>query len=206
LSSALFLAVPATAGLIAAGIPVISVIFMHGKFSYNDVLMTYNSLICAAAGIVFVSALRIATPAFYSMKDTKTPVISASIALVINLVLGYILMQTPLKHAGLTLANTISAIVQMLILLTLLEKKTGGIDVSRIMKSFMKFTASAILMSVLVIWFASFTDWENAGVAEGIISLVITVTAGGGVYFLSCYLMRAEEVLFFINRIKRRLS
>ncbi|HPF06515.1 MAG TPA: murein biosynthesis integral membrane protein MurJ [Spirochaetota bacterium] len=206
LSSALFLAVPATAGLIAAGVPVISVIFMHGKFSYTDVLMTYNSLICAAAGIIFVSALRIATPAFYSMKDTKTPVISASIALVINLVLGYILMQTPLKHAGLTLANTISAIVQMLILLTLLEKKTGGIDVSRIMKSFMKFTASAILMSGLVTWTASFTDWENAGVAEGIISLVITVTAGGGVYFLSCYLMRAEEVLFFINRIKRRLS
>ncbi len=206
ISSALFLAVPATAGLIAAGIPVISVIFMHGKFSYADVLMTYNSLICASAGIVFVSVLRIATPAFYSMKDTKTPVISASIALVVNLVLGYILMRTPLKHAGLTLANTISAIVQTLILLTLLEQKTGGIDVSRIMKSFVKFSASAIMMSGVVMWIASFTDWERAGAAEGIISLVITVTAGGAVYFLSCYILRAEEVLFFINRIKHRLS
>jgi putative peptidoglycan lipid II flippase len=124
---------------------------------------------------------------------------------VVNLVLGYILMQTPLKHAGLTLANTISAIVQMLILLILLEQKTGGIDVSRIMKSFMKFSVSAILMSAVVLWIASFTDWERAGAAEGIISLAITVTAGGAVYFLFCYILRAEEVLFFINRIKRRL-
>jgi putative peptidoglycan lipid II flippase len=186
MSSALFLAVPATAGLISAGIPIISVIFMHGKFTYADVLMTYNSLICASAGIVFVSALRIATPAFYSMKDTKTPVISASIALVINLVLGYILMQTSLKHAGLTLANTISAVVQMLILMARLEQKTGGIDVSGILKSFMKFTVAAILMSGVVLWIASFTDWHKAGAAEGIISLVVSVSSGGAVYFISC--------------------
>lgn len=206
MSSALFLAVPATAGLIAAGIPIISVIFMHGKFTYSDVLMTYYSLVCASAGIVFVSALRIATPAFYSMKDTKTPVISASIALVVNLVLGYILMQTPLKHAGLTLANTISAIIQMIILLTRLEQKTGGIDMAGIVKSFLKFAFSAILMSGVVLWIASFTDWEKAGAATGILSLIITITAGGSVYFLFCYILRAEEVLFLINRIKRRLS
>lgn len=206
LSSALFLAVPATAGLIAAGIPIISVIFMHGKFSYADVLLTYNSLICASAGIVFISALRITTPAFYSMKDTKTPVVSASFALIVNLVFGYILMQTPLKHAGLTLANTISATLQMLILLTRLEKKTGGIDVSRIMRSFIKFTVASLIMSVVVLWVASFTDWERAGTADGILALFLTVSAGGAVYFLSCYLMRAEEVLFFVNRIKRRLS
>jgi len=205
-SSALFLAVPATAGLVAAGIPIISVIFMHGRFSYNDVLLTYNSLVCASAGIVFISALRIATPAFYSMKDTKTPVISASVALFINLVLGYILMQTPLKHAGLTLANTISAVVQMLILMTKLEQKTGGIDISGIMKSFAKFSFSALLMSGAVWWITSFTDWENAGACEGILSLMVAVTAGGAVYFLSCYVMRAEEVIFFIDRIKRRLS
>ncbi len=206
LSSAMFLAVPATAGLITAGIPIISVIFMHGKFTYNDVLLTYNSLVFASSGIVFIAILRIATPAFYSMHDTGTPVLSASVALIINLVLGYILMKTPMRHAGLALANTISAIAQMLILVSRLEQKTGGIDLSRIMRSFIKFSAAALLMSLTVLWLSSLKDWSAVRTMEGIIHLVITVTAGIAVYFLACYMMRAEELLFFINRIKRRLT
>lgn len=206
LSSAMFLAVPATAGLITAGIPIISVIFMHGKFTYSDVLLTYNSLVCASSGIVFIAILRIATPAFYSMKDTGTPVLSASVALIINLVLGYILMKTPMKHAGLALANTVSALVQMLILMTRLEQKTGGLDISGIAKSFLKFCASAILMSLIVLWLSSLKDWSMVRTMEGIIHLVITVIAGIAVYFSACYLMRTEELLFFINRIKRRLT
>ncbi|HOP62877.1 MAG TPA: murein biosynthesis integral membrane protein MurJ [Spirochaetota bacterium] len=205
-SSALFLAVPATAGLITAGIPIISVIFMHGKFGYSDVLMTYNSLVCASAGIVFISALRIATPAFYSMKDTKTPVISATVALSLNLVLGYILMQTPLKHAGLTLANSISAVVQMLILLVMLEKKTGGIALGKILQSMLKFIIASLAMSAVVVWLSFFADWENSGFTFRVVWLSVIIGAGGGVYFLACYFMKADEVLFFVNRIKRRLT
>lgn len=206
ISSAMFLAVPATAGLIAAGIPIISVIFLHGRFTYNDALMTYNSLVCASTGIVFISALRIATPAFYSMKDTRTPVISATVALTLNLVLGYILMQTPLKHAGLTLANSISAVVQMLILMTRLEKKTGGIDLRQIMKSLIKFIVASLVMSAAVVWLSSFADWEKARFAVRLMWLIVIIFGGGGVYFLCCYLMRADEVIFFVNRIKRRLT
>ncbi len=205
-SSALFLAVPATAGLISAGVPVISVIFLHGRFTYNDALMTYNSLVCASAGIVFISALRIATPAFYSMKDTKTPVISATVALTLNLVLGYILMHTPLKHAGLTLANSISSVVQTFILLTQLKKKTGGINLRKIMTSMIKFITASLIMSVVVVWLSSFTDWGKAGLTTRVIWLMFIIFSGGGVYFIVCYFMHADEVLFLVNRIKRRLT
>jgi len=205
-SSALFLAVPATAALIAAGIPVISVIFMHGKFTYNDVVLTYYSLVSASVGIIFIAALRITTPAFYAMKDTKTPVISAGVSLVVNVVAGYILMHTPLKHAGLTLANTISAIVQMSILMALLNKKTGGIDMKRILKSLMKFTIASVLMAALVIWIGSFADWEKGSMMIKMIFLTIIVFAGGGVYFTMCYLLRSDEMLYFVRKIRSRLA
>ena len=204
-SSALFLAVPATAALIAAGIPVISVIFMHGKFNYNDVVLTYYSLVSASVGIIFVAALRITTPAFYAMKDTKTPVISAAVSLIVNVVAGYILMHTPLKHAGLTLANTISAIVQMGILLALLNKKTGGIDVKRILTSLMKFTIASAVMAALVVWIGSFADWKNGAMLIKCIFLMLIVSAGGGVYFFMCYMLRSDEMLYFARRIRSRL-
>ncbi len=204
-SAALFLAVPAAAALIAAGIPVISVIFMHGKFSYNDVVLTYYSLVSASAGIIFVAALRITTPAFYAMKDTKTPVISAAASLVVNVVAGYILMHTPLKHAGLTLANTLSAIVQMGILLAMLNKKTGGIDMRQILKSLSKFIIAAMVMSALVVWIGSFADWKNGSMLIKTIFLTVIVFAGGGVYFAVCYILRSEEMLYFIRKIKSRI-
>jgi putative peptidoglycan lipid II flippase len=204
-SSALFLAVPAAAALIAAGIPVISVIFMHGKFNYNDAVLTYYSLVTASIGIIFVSALRIATPAFYAMKDTRTPVIAAAVSLVINVVAGYTLMHTPLKHAGLTLANTISAIVQMSIMLVLLNKKTGGIDVKRILTSLVKFIIASAVMAALVVWIGSFADWKHGTMMIKSIFLGIIVFAGGGVYFIMCYLLRADEMMYFVRRIRSRI-
>lgn len=204
-SSALFLAVPATAALIAAGIPIISVIFMHGKFTYNDTVLTYYSLVTASTGIIFVAALRIATPAFYAMKDTKTPVISAAVSLVVNVIAGYTLMHTPLKHAGLTLANTISAIVQMGILMVFLNKKTGGLDLGRIFKSLMKFTVAAAVMAALIIWIASFADWKNGSMLIKTIFLTVIIFAGGGVYFAVCYMLRSDEMLYFARRIRSRI-
>jgi len=203
-SSVLFLAVPASVALIAAGIPVISVIFMHGKFTYNDVLLTYYSLVSASFGIIFVAALRITTPAFYAMKDTKTPVIAATVSLAVNVAAGYTLMHTPLKHAGLTLANTISAVVQSAILLVMLNRKTGGIDSSRIFKSLMKFTAASAVMALLIVWIGSFADWNNGSMFVRCLFLAIIVLTGSGIYFTVCYILRTDEMLFFWDRIRNR--
>jgi putative peptidoglycan lipid II flippase len=179
---------------------------MHGKFNYNDVILTYYSLVSASVGIIFVAALRITTPAFYAMKDTKTPVISAAASLVVNVIAGYILMHTPLKHAGLTLANTLSAIVQIGILLTFLNKKTGGLDVKSIMKSLLKFAAASAVMSAVVVWIASFADWQNDPFLIKIIFLTLIITAGGGIYFALCYILRSTEMLYFVRKIRERFS
>lgn len=205
-SFALFLAVPAAAALVAAGIPVISVIFMHGKFSYDDVVLTYYSLVTASAGIIFISALRITTPAFYAMKDTRIPVVSATAALFINLAAGYTLMHTPLRHAGLTLANTLSAIVQMSILLIFLNRKTGGIDFRKILRSIVKFVIASVVMAGLIIFISSFADWEKDSMFRRCIFLFFIVTGGCGVYFTVCYLLRSDEMLYFIRAVRKRIN
>ena len=205
-SSALFLAVPASIALIACGIPIISAIFMHGRFSYNDVVLTYYSLAAASSGIIFVAVLRITTQAFYSMKDTKSPVISAAVSMIVNVTLGYILMQTPLKHAGLTLANTLSAIVQMLILLTLLNKKTDAINIKKILISLIKFIIASIVMAAVIIFIGTFADWENDSKAIKIIFLTVIVFSGITIYFVLCYILKCNEMVYLADKIKQRLN
>ncbi|MCL1864211.1 MAG: murein biosynthesis integral membrane protein MurJ [Spirochaetes bacterium] len=205
-SSALFLAVPASIALIACGIPVISVLFMHGRFSYNDVVLTYHSLAAASSGIIFVAVLRITTQAFYSMKDTKTPVISATVSMIVNVTAGYILMQTPLKHAGLALANTLSAIVQMSILMVFLNKRTGGIDIKKILISLFKFIIASIIMAAAVIFMGTFVDWKDDPKMIKIIFLTAIVLIGIIIYFSLCYILKCKEIVYFVDKIKKRLT
>jgi len=37
------------------------------------------------------------------------------------------------------------------------------------------------------------------------IFLVIIVSAGGGVYFSMCYMLRSDEMMYFARRIRSRL-
>ena len=204
-SSALFLAVPASAALITAGLPVISVIFMRGRFTFADAQLTHFALIFASLGIIFVSILRIIVPAFYSMKDTKTPVYTSAVSFIINAVLGYILMHTSLRHGGLTLAGSIAAAVQVILLSAVLYKRTGGIDIKRIGLSFGKFVLASGAMVIVIHYITAMADWEFDSFFYRVSILVLTVVCGSAVYFISCYLLRSGEMIYFAGKIKNRI-
>lgn len=204
-SSALFLAVPASAALITVGLPVISVVFMRGRFTFADAELTHFSLIYASLGIVFVSVLRILVPAFYSMKDTKTPVYSSAVSFVINALLGYVLMNTDLKHAGLTLAGSIAAAVQVVILFSVLNSRVGKIDVKSIITSIVKFSTAAALMSAAVYKIAAIIDWEYDSFCVRLLFLLAIIISGSAVYFTACYVFRSREMNYLAEKIKKKL-
>ena len=59
------------------------------------------------------------------MQDTRTPVRVATLCLIINAVLNFILM-FPLKIGGIALASSISGLINYLILFNLMKKRLGG--------------------------------------------------------------------------------
>ena len=202
--ASLFLAVPASVALMTVGLPIISVIFQHGEFTSFDAAMTARALFYASIGIASVSVLRITTPTFYSMKDTKTPVIAATAAFVINIGLGYILMQTGLRHAGLSLANSISVTVQMLILLFWLKKRIGSLDLAPLLSSLVRVIISSAIMAMAIMYIAGMVNWDSDPIMKKILYLFAIVISGGTVYAISCALLRVDEMNFILKRIRRR--
>jgi len=124
LSLTLFISLPATAGLIGLSYPLIKVLFGHGAFSSYAVQATANALVGYCIGLPAFSCVRSIISAFYSLEDTKTPVKIAFICMLINVSLGYFLMQK-LDHVGLALAVSISSWVNVLLLSFYLRKKIG---------------------------------------------------------------------------------
>jgi putative peptidoglycan lipid II flippase len=202
LKSALYLAVPASIALMVIGFPVISVLFMRGEFSSREAELTAKALFYASIGISSISVNRITVPAFFSLKEAKKPAASAAAALLVYIVSGYFLMQTSLKHAGLALAGSLSATMQMVILLVLLNRLTGGIRLLPVLSSFIKFILSGVAMAYVVRSIAITADWTGGPlpVKGGILFLMV---AGGGItYFVVSLLLKSEEAFYLYNRLR----
>ncbi|HEY6837981.1 MAG TPA: murein biosynthesis integral membrane protein MurJ, partial [Geobacteraceae bacterium] len=147
----LFITIPAMAGLIVCATPIFSLLFMGGEFDYTKALRSAEALCFYSLGLSVVALVRVFVPAFYAMKDTKTPVLTAFAAFVANLVFSLILMR-PLLHGGLALASSLSALVNLLLLVWLLRRKIGPFGGRRVAVTAGKAFVAALPMAAGVAW------------------------------------------------------
>lgn len=147
---AAFICIPAMLGLLTLRVPILSLVFQYGKFSAQDTLALSRIFSMATLGLCAVAGLRITVQAFYSLGDIKTPVKAAFVSLIMNVTLGYILMQS-LGAAGLTLASSLAAWVQWGILFFFLRHRLGKLPWADFMRSILSSLSAAVIMA-LVLW------------------------------------------------------
>lgn len=201
----LFITIPAMAGLMICATPIISVIFMGGKFTYLEVVSSAEALFYYSIGLSFVALTRVLAPAFFALKDTKTPVWTAFVAFLLNVVFSLLLMK-PLLHGGLALATTLSALANMLFLLWFLRKKIGAFGGRGVLASGVKSVFATIPMALVVYYLCRFADWSQAGhKVEKIFVLGMAVLAGVSVYTLGARILKSDEAVEIISMVKRKM-
>lgn len=201
----LFITIPAMAGLMVCSTPIFSLIFMGGAFDFGTVVNSAIALLYYSAGLSFVALTRVLAPAFYALKDTKTPVYTALMAFVVNLCLSLVLMG-PLKHGGLALATTLSALCSMLMLLWFLRRKIGSFGGRMITISALKSALASIPMAGAVWYLCSLIDWSQSGhkILKGSV-LGGSILCGVAIYVLAVKLLRSEELLDLVSLLRRKL-
>jgi len=118
----MFISLPATAGLMALAEPLVTVLFGRGEFTAQAATATAWALVGYGAGLPAFALVRPLVSAFYALEDTRTPVIVATICLLIYVAVGLALMG-PLDHVGLALATTVSSWGNALMLAVLLKRR-----------------------------------------------------------------------------------
>jgi putative peptidoglycan lipid II flippase len=206
LRGSLFFAIPATIALMTIGLPIISVLFIRGEFNQFDASMTNKALFFASIGIISLSVVRITVPVFYTIKNIRIPVIAASVSFISNILFGYLLMDTGLKHAGLTLAVSIAATIQMIILLFSLRKKIGNIDIKTIIIPIIKYIISGMIMAAALFYFRIQIDWLTSDFLHRFFCLFTAIITGSIIYLTSCYFLKADEVLYLINAFIKKIQ
>lgn len=104
--------IPAAIALAIMAGPMLSTLFQYGKFDGHAVLMARQSLIAFALGITPFMLVKIFAAGFYARQDMKTPVRIGVIAMVANIIFNIIFIG-PLKHAGIALATSLAAMINM---------------------------------------------------------------------------------------------
>ncbi len=201
-----FISIPAMVGLIALKTPIFNLLLQRGQFDYSATLMTAKALLCYSVGLWAIAGARILVPAFYSLQDTWTPLKIALICLVANVVLnGIFIFFTPLKHAGLALATSLSSTLNLILLYWKLNSKLEGIDLRKNAQYLLRILFCSLPMGLAAYLICSIGNWSTTGnVGEKVLLLLIGIVIGLGIYLACSYWVKNEEMLFLLKMIKHR--
>jgi putative peptidoglycan lipid II flippase len=141
----LMLNVPATIGLIVLAHPIVELLLERNMFTPHDTTATAAALIFYSPGLLGYSAVKIASPSFYSMGDSRTPATVSVLSIGVNLALNIMLVRE-MGYRGLALGTAIAAIFNASVLLYLLGRRLDGLDGRRIAVSFGKILVASVLM------------------------------------------------------------
>jgi putative peptidoglycan lipid II flippase len=203
----LMLNVPATFGLVALATPIVRLLFERGRFLPADTASTAAALRLYAVGLVGYSAVRIVSPTFYALRQSRIPVMVSVGTIVLNIVLSVTLVRV-MGFRGLALATSIAAMANAATLVWLLRQRLDGLHERRLAVALVKITSAAVVMAGT----SMLLEQVMRGIAPGpelwaeAIRLVVAI--GGGLLALAAMakLLRIEEFADAVTMLQTRVQ
>lgn len=219
------LTVPSACGLFVLGEPIIRLLYERGNFNSEATAMTAWALSAYAVGLTGYAAIKIISPAFYALDDTRTPMIVSLASIVVNVGVGYgflkllsnVVVTTTnpvtgqvfehnLAHMGVALATSCIALVNFFALVFLLRRKIKRIEGRKILFAFIKVAIASSLLSV-VSYFSYFFLHRFLGGGDLLFRLIevfVPIALGGGVFLVTAFVLRVAELKMAIDTFARK--
>jgi putative peptidoglycan lipid II flippase len=193
LRGVLFLALPASLGLILLRKPIVALLFERGAVGAQSAQQVSWALLWWGVGLVGHSVLEIIVRVFYAMYDTRTPVAVGAVMMGLNVVLSLAFSALFerigwMPHGGLALANSFATALECITLLWLLHKRLEGLDLKRTGRGMLASVAASLGMS-LALWIWMTITGERSTWLVGIGGALV----GFGVYWLLSIALGSPE-------------
>jgi putative peptidoglycan lipid II flippase len=201
----MLLCLPAALALAVAAGPLVVALFQGGRFTAENAYITGNVLAIIVSGLPAYVLVKVITPGFYARQDTKTPVKTAAIVLVANVVLNFAFI--PLFGIyGLAAVIAICSWLNCIMLYVILRRR-GHFRIEpwlwgRIGRQFLAGLAmTACLFGLRML----LTGWFMGSPGERMIAVVAMVGTGLLVYFPIAWViggMDKEDLMILTKRKK----
>ncbi|WP_243414713.1 murein biosynthesis integral membrane protein MurJ [Sporosalibacterium faouarense] len=202
----LIITIPTTIGIIILARPMVELIFERGAFDLTATRMTSQALIFYSLGLVGMALRTFMERAYYSLQDTKTPMLNGFVAVGLNIILNFTLIG-PMKYTGLALATSISTTLTTVYLFYGLRKKVGPLGFSNIFRCGFKSLLSSFIMAIIVYFsYYSFVERFSDSKTIEFIILSLSIALGAIVYLITLYLFQVEEMVWFFSLFKKKFG
>lgn len=192
--------IPSIIGLVALSIPIVTVIYGRGAFGEESILMTSDVLVYYAPMLIGIGITDVFNRAFYSLQDTKTPVILSSLSMIVDIVLNF-LLSSVMGLSGLALSSSVGRAVNAFLLVWVLRKKIGLMGLRNISKKIIYIIISSIIMGMI----ASKMNDFLVPVFPKVAALLITVFIAAMIYFALLAIFKVISLRKIAETIKGKL-
>jgi putative peptidoglycan lipid II flippase len=203
------LIIPMAAMLMALAVPLCTLYTVgHGAFTIRDVPLAAGALTVWAAGLLSFASYMFTVRGFYSLQDTRTPMLTNIFATLLQVALYASLTAGALGWSGIGLRGIPAAdatvyTLHLLLLLYLLRRKVGGFGI-RGFASVAARMAAAALFGGLIAWgFVAATPALTASRFGFLLQLLVAGPLGLAVTYGLATAMRVSE-LQMAARMARR--
>lgn len=198
--------VPAAFAIAMLRLPLTTVIFTRGAFTKEAAILTSSALLFFCPAMIAYGLRDILNKAFYSVKDTKTPMINSFIGIALNIILNIFLVKK-MGVSGLTLATSISAMVTTFLMVLTINNKLEGINLRRVFGTTLKVIVSSVLMAIVIYFINNqCINYFGSGISGCIISLILCFITGTMVYFAGIYILKVEEFKWLISSLLGKIK
>jgi putative peptidoglycan lipid II flippase len=200
------LIVPSVAGIVLLREPIVMLLFQRGAFDARATEMTAVALLFFAVGLVGHCLVMLVSRGFFAMQDMKTPVYVTIGTLVVKLgasvaLVGY------LAHAGLALGTSVTALLNTVILIWLLQRRLPGLITTDLLRFGARVLLAAGLMGAVVYGVDTVLSCLLGDCGLGLLLRVgLDILAGAIVYFVAGILLRLDELINIVNYARRILA
>ncbi|MCL2353900.1 MAG: polysaccharide biosynthesis C-terminal domain-containing protein, partial [Defluviitaleaceae bacterium] len=198
ISAIIFILIPMSVGIFVLRVPLVRLAFERGEFTAENTATVAYALGILAVGAVGYGLVSLLSRSLYAKQDAKTPVIATLIAIVANIIIAFVFVDT-LGIGGVALAVTASITLAGVIMYGVVAKRFGILNKSAAI-NFAKMAVSAAIMFGAV--------WLTLRFVEGIhdiLKLAIVALVGVIIYTTSAIILKVDEAKMAKAAIMARL-
>lgn len=206
LRTVVYLTVPISLMLLVAPGPIVAAIFQRGNFGPDDTMRTAPLLAGFAVGVPFWCLQPILMRAFFSLQNTKRPILLGTLTTFIFLAMVGGVLALKLPAWALAAAGSVAAIILVAMLLTAIRKDVEGLRFASLGR-----TAARALVAALPgtgLFFGAFWLLERTTLAGQNLALVAVLFFAGctsaWLYYFISKAMNMSEAAYFDRALKRR--
>ena len=191
----IFFILPATVLLLTLRAQIIRVILGAGVFSWEDTILTINTLTYFSLSLFAQATLPLLVRMFYVQKDSKTPFVIGLVSAFVNIALSWYFARR-FGVAGLALAFSVANIVNFALLWLMLKIDLGELDEWHILFATLKISFASLgagiavqAMKFVIVPYIDMTRFWGVltqGLTAGMTGIVVFV--------LFAWLTRSEEL------------